>query len=238
MHLKLIYKNIDKILGEIKNIRKININIKISFVIYLLNSLISLNDSNMNKNSYNERKNLTDFIPKKLRKDHRAKLFYERNNIFNKNISTNIFSYNNTKTNFNDSIKIKYNSYKKLKISVEEKAKLLEKCKILKIKEKIDKKNKDIQKFLTEKKLYKKQLKEHEESEKEKKELKIKMCKIINRNGLLCQNFVKKNESYNAKFINYINSKDYINRKTLYSDNFHFSKNELNKSHDPFKQYL
>ena len=42
--LKLIYKNIDKIFGEIKNIRKININIKISFVIYLLNSLSCLSN--------------------------------------------------------------------------------------------------------------------------------------------------------------------------------------------------
>ena len=199
--------------------------------------LIAMNNTSINKKFYDKKKSITEIIPKKLSMDHRAKLFYERNHLLNKNISTNIFSYSNKRNNSN-SIKKKYYSYKNLSMKAEEKAKLIESDKILKIKNRIDKKNKDIQKFLTLKKLHKKQMKEHKELEKEKKELKIKMYKIINRNGKLCQNFIKKNESYNLRFINYLNSKDYINCKKLYSDNFHFSKNELNKGHDPFKQYL
>ena len=50
--------------------------------------------------------------------------------------------------------------------------------------------------------------------------------------------FHKKNKSYNIRFINYYNSNDFIKSKKLFNDNFHFSKNELSKAHDPFKQYL
>jgi hypothetical protein len=54
----------------------------------------------------------------------------------------------------------------------------------------------------------------------------------------MCQSFEKKNDSFNLKFINYFNSKHYINCKRLYNTNFRFSKNELNMGHDPYKQYL
>ena len=197
-----------------------------------LKKLISMNNSK--NNSYNK-KNINDITtPKALRKDQRAKLFYERNNILNKNITPNIFSY--TTRNINK--RKNNNSYINLNITVEEKAKLIENDKILKIKEKIDKKNMEIQNFLTQKKLFKKKLKENEEIKNEKKDLKIKMYKLINKNGKICQNFIKKNDNYNIRFINYYNSNDFIKSKRLFNDNFHFSKNELSKAHDPFKQYL
>ena len=81
--------------------------------------------------------------PKAFLKNQRAKLFYERNNILNKNITPNIFSY--TTRNINK--RKKNNSYISLNKTVEEKAKLIENDKISKIKEKIDKKNMEIQKF-------------------------------------------------------------------------------------------
>ena len=197
-----------------------------------LKKLISMNNSK--NNSYNK-KNINNITtPKSLLKDQRAKLFYERNNILNKNITPNIFSY--TTRNINK--RKNYNSYINLNITVEEKAKLIENDKISKIKEKIDKKNMEIQKFLTQKKLFKKKLKENEEIKNEKKDLKIKMYKLINKNGKICQNFIKKNQNYNIRFINYYNSNDFIKSKRLFNNNFHFSKNELSKAHDPFKQYL
>ena len=151
-----------------------------------LKKLISINNSK--NNSYNK-KNINDMTtPKALLRDQRAKLFYERNNILNKNITQNIFSY--TTRNINK--RKNYNSYINLNITVEEKAKLIENDKISKIKEKIDKKNMEIQKFLTQKKLIKKKLKKNEKIKNEKKDLKIKMYKLINKNGKICQNFIKK----------------------------------------------
>ncbi len=81
--------------------------------------------------------------PKAFLKNQRAKLFYERNNILNKNITPNMFSY--TTRNINK--RKKNNSYISLNKTVEEKAKLIENDKISKLKEKIDKKNMEIQKF-------------------------------------------------------------------------------------------
>ena len=49
------------------------------------------------------------------------------------------------------------------------------------------------------------------------------MYKLINKNGKICQNFIKKNKSYNIRFINYYNSNDFIKSKKLFNDNFHFS---------------
>ena len=195
-----------------------------------LKKLISMNNS---KDNSSNKKNINNIATQKaLRKDQRAKLFYERNNILNKNITPNIFSY--TTRNINK--RKNYNSYINLNITVEEKAKLIENDKITKIKEKIDKKNMEIQKFLTQKKLFKKKLKENEEIKNEKKDLKIKMYKLINKNGKVCQNFIKKNQNYNIRFINYYNNNDFIKSKRLFNNNFHFSKNELSKAHDPFKQ--
>ena len=64
------------------------------------------------------------------------------------------------------------------------------------------------------------------------------MYNIINKRGQVCPHFIKKNDNFNLRFINYLNSKHYIKSKKIYSDNFHFSKNELNKAHNPYKQYL
>jgi hypothetical protein len=77
-----------------------------------------------------------------------------------------------------------------------------------------------------------------EKINKEKRNIKIKMYKLIKKNGQMCQSFEKKNESFNLKFMNYFNSKHYINSKKLFNSNFRFSKNELDMGHDPYKQYL
>ena len=150
-------------------------------------------------------------------------------------LSSNILSYNNKKNYNNNKI---HNSYNNLKINVEEKAKIMENDRISKIKEKIEKKNEKIHKILEEKKLLDKKKNVNEEIKNERKNLKIKMYKLINNKGQLCQNFIKKNDNYNLRFINYLNSNHYIKSKKLFNDNFHFSKNDLDKAHDYYKQYL
>ena len=64
------------------------------------------------------------------------------------------------------------------------------------------------------------------------------MYNIINKKGQICQTFLKKNDNFNLKFFNYLNSKYFIKCKKDFSEKIHFSKNDLNKAHDPFKQYL
>ena len=205
---------------------KININ--------KLNNLIKKTKTNNNRknNSYDKKYILNYNTPKIFKKDYRAKLFYLRDKMLDSNKkSPNIFSCININRNVN-------NSYKNINITPDLKAKLLESEKISKIRNKIDKKNEDFQKFLERKKIIEIQKNENEELKKERKNLKLKLYKLINKKGDICQNFIKKNENFNVKFINYLNSKEFINNKKLFYENFHFSKNDLNKAHDPYKQYF
>ena len=191
--------------------------------------------NNSKNNSFNGKYLFNEYTPKEFKKDYRAKLFYLRDkNVKKKILTPNIFAYAN-KDNINRN---NQSSYKNTNKTPEEKAKLLENEKISKIIQKINKKSEDFKKFLERKKSLRKQKDENEESYKERKNLKLKMFKIIGKKGEVCQNFIKKNENFNVRFINYLNSKDYIKSKKLFSENFHFSKNDLNKAHDPYKQYL
>ena len=195
----------------------------------------SYTTKNNNKiNSYENKYPFNTFLSKTFRKDLRKKLFYLKDNKIIENISPNNISYINKRL-FSKTVNKSFSNSKK---SQKEKAKFLESEKILKIQEKIDKKNENFQKFLDRKKILEKQKNENEEIKNERKNLKIKMYNIINKRGQVCPHFIKKNDNFNLRFINYLNSKHYIKSKKIYSDNFHFSKNELNKAHNPYKQYL
>ena len=195
----------------------------------------SYTTKNNNKiNSYENKYPFNTFLSKTFRKDLRKKLFYLKDNKIIENISPNNISYINKRL-LSKTVNKSFSNSKK---SQKEKAKFLESEKILKIQEKIDKKNENFQKFLDRKKILEKQKNENEEIKNERKNLKIKMYNIINKRGQVCPHFIKKNDNFNLRFINYLNSKHYIKSKKIYSDNFHFSKNELNKAHNPYKQYL
>ena len=183
------------------------------------------NSSNKNKENNN--------IPKMLQKNNRDKLFYLRNKKFIK--TENICPYIWTLTN--DRKRIYFKSEKDLK-RAKGKEKNVESSKASKMQDIFDKKKEQNQGILIQKKLFERQQKENEKLNKEKRNIKIKMYKLIKKNGQMCQSFEKKNETFNMKFINYFNSKHYINSKKLYNSNFRFSKNELNMGHDPYKQYL
>ena len=184
--------------------------------IFALKKLINkLNSSNNSKNNSIYKNNKTCYLKEK---------------IINENIMPqNILPYVNTENNVNN-----YMSHKNLNINKEVKVILPKSETIKQLREKMNKK-KDF--ILTEKKIKNHQI-ENEENKKEIKNLKIKIYKIINKKGLICQNFLKKIDNFNLKFINYLNSKSFIKSKKEFSDNFHFSKNDLNKAHDPYKQYL
>lgn len=191
----------------------------------------SVTGKSSRNNSCNKNKENSN-IPKLLQKNNRDKLFYLRNKNFLKteNICPYIWTLSNEKK------KIYFKSDKDLK-KAEEKEKVLESYKASKMKDIVGKKE-QLQSFLIQKSLFERQQKEMEKLNKEKRNIKIKMFKLIKNNGQMCQSFEKKNESFNLKFINYFNSKHYINSKKLYNSNFRFSKNELNMGHDPYKQYL
>ena len=192
----------------------------------------SVTGKNSKNNSCNRNKENSN-IPKMLQKNNRDKLFYLRNKNFIKteNICPYIWTLNNEKK------RIFFNSDKDLK-RAEEKEKLLKSYNKSKMQDIIGKKKEQMQSFLIQKNLFELQQKEMEKLNREKRNIKIKMYKLIKNNGQLCQSFEKKNESFNLKFINYFNSKHYIKSKKLYNTNFRFSKNELNMGHDPYKQYL
>ena len=184
--------------------------------ILALNKLINkLNIKNNSKNNSIYKYNKTNYI---------------KENIVNKNKKLqNILPYVNKGNNTNN-----YLSHKILKINPEEKVILSKSEKVQKIKDKLSKKND----FLLTQILIKKHKMENEEKRKNIKNLKIKIFKIMNKKGLICHNFLKKNDNFNLRFINYLNSKNFIKSKKEFSDNFHFSKNDLNQAHDPYKQYL
>jgi len=195
----------------------------------MMESVTGKNSKNNSCNRNMENSN----IPKMLQKNNRDKLFYLRNKNFIKteNICPYIWTLNNEKK------RIFFNSDKDLK-RAEEKEKLLKSYNKSKMQDIIGKKKEQMQSFLIQKNLFELQQKEMEKLNREKRNIKIKMYKLIKNNGQLCQSFEKKNESFNLKFINYFNSKHYIKSKKLYNTNFRFSKNELNMGHDPYKQYL
>ena len=192
----------------------------------------SVTGKNSKNNSCNKNKENSN-IPRKLQKNNRDKLFYLRNKNFLKteNICPYIWTLSNEKK------KLYFKSDKDLKRD-EEKEKFLGSYKTSKMQDIIGKKKEQIQSFLIQKNLFERQQKEMEKINKEKRNIKIKMYKLIKKNGQMCQSFEKKNESFNLKFMNYFNSKHYINSKKLFNSNFRFSKNELNMGHDPYKQYL
>ena len=197
--------------------------------------LKSLTTNNSKSNSYNKKKSFDYNSPKKFINDYRAKFLYLKDKKTNSNkVSPNIMPYI-SKENLNRKIN---NSYKDLLIKPEVKAKLLESEKISKIKQEINIKEDKFQKFLERKKELQRKKNENEEIKKEKKNIKIKMYNIINKKGQICQTFLKKNDNFNLKFFNYLNSKYFIKCKKDFSEKIHFSKNDLNKAHDPFKQYL
>ena len=195
----------------------------------MMESVTGKNSKNNSCNRNKENRN----IPKMLQKNNRDKLFYLRNKNFIKteNICPYIWTLNNEKK------RIFFNSDKDLK-RAEEKEKLLKSYNKSKMQDIIGKKKEQMQSFIIQKNLFELQQKEMEKLNREKRNIKIKMYKLIKNNGQLCQSFEKKNESFNLKFINYFNSKHYIKSKKLYNTNFRFSKNELNMGHDPYKQYL
>ena len=156
--------------------------------------------SNNKTNSYDNKYPFNTFLTKTFRKDLRKKLFYLKDNQIIKSISPNIISY----INKNHLSKTDNKSFSKTKKSQIEKAKFLESEKILKTQEKIDKKNLNFQKFLDRKKILEKQKNENEEIKNERKNLKIKMYRIINKRGQICPYFIKKNDNFNLRFINYI----------------------------------
>ena len=227
------YKHINTFSKKYENLTPLEEKVNI---ITLQNLIMKAKTANNSKNnSFNGKYLFNEYTPKEFKKDYRAKLFYLRDkNVKKKILTPNIFAYAN-KDNINRN---NQSSYKNTNKTPEEKAKLLENEKISKIIQKINKKSEDFKKFLERKKSLIKQKDENEESYKERKNLKLKMFKIIGKKGEVCQNFIKKNENFNVRFINYLNSKDYIKSKKLFSENFHFSKNDLNKAHDPYKQYL
>ena len=198
----------------------------------IIKSYITKNNNKVN--SYDNKYPFNTFLSKTFRKDLRKKLFYLKDNKIIEANSSNIISYINKRhidKTFNKSFTNK-------NLSQKEKANFLESQKILKTQEKIDKKNEKFQKFLERKKILEKQKNENEEIKNERQNLKIKMYRILNKKGQICSNFIKKNDNFNLRFINYLNSKHYIKSNKIYSDNFHFSKNDLSQAHDPYKQYL
>lgn len=195
----------------------------------MMESVTGKNSNNNSRNKYKENCN----IPKMLQKNNRDKLFYLRNKNFIKteNICPYIWTLSSEKK------KIYFKSDKDLK-KVEKKEKILTSYKTSKMKDMFDKKKEQLESILIQKDLFERQQKEMEKYNREKRNIKIKMYKLIKKNGQMCQSFEKKNESFNLKFKNYFNSKHYINSKRLYNTNFRFSKNELNMGHDLYKQYL
>ena len=220
-----------------QNLKKLNLtSLEETIDTFALNKIMfksTVTVPNTKNNFYNKR-TIFDNLSKTLIRDNREKLFYLRDKVLNNTISPKIWNYiNKKKVNRNF-----HYSYNNIKLNAEKKVKILENEKIAKFQERINRKNDQYKNFLSQKKLNQKEKSEYEKLKNEKRKIKIKMYKLIQKHGELCESFEKKNESYNTKFINYLNSKKYINSKKHYNSYFHFSKNDLSKAHDPYKQYM
>ena len=177
--------------------------------------------------SYDKKYKINSNISKTLKRLCRPKHFQLKDKI---SLDENALSDND-----NDNLNY-FNSHNNLDLN--KKYKILEKEKILQIEEKLKEKYDKYQKFLSEKELLQRQKIENEKIKSEKRNIKIKMYKLIQKKGQLCQSFEKKNDSFNLRFVNYLNSNHYINSKKIYNSHFRFSKNDLNKAHNPYNHYL
>ena len=84
-------------------------------------------------------------------------------------------------------------------------------------------------------KLLKARIKQEEIKRKnQKRKIKVKLYKILVNEPQVCQDFEKKNEVFNLKVMSYLNSKSFINNRKLFNNDFHFSKNELNRTNSPY----
>ena len=73
---------------------------------------------------------------------------------------------------------------------------------------------------------------------KDMKLLKFKLFKILKENSLnICDTFEKRNNSFNIKLKNYLQSDRYIKGKEIESDNLHQNKKGFSSSHDLLKFY-
>lgn len=106
--------------------------------------------------------------------------------------------------------------------------------KILKIKENILRRERKYTLFCEDKKLKAKMKQNEIKRKNEKRKIKVKLYKILVNESQICQDFEKKNEVFNLKVMNYLNSKTFINNQKLLNNNLHFSKNELNRTNNPY----